>query len=154
MQRSGIIFFVSLLLAGCGCPKTVVSNEKTKEVTDVKHHFIIHDTVLLSEPKAVALEIPTICKPFKTQESENGNARVRVEYKDRKIYVQAQCDTVKLIAKLKHSYTDSIRTITHEVTKVQQVRYTPKPVKFLAGIGLLALLAIGAGIFLRIKKII
>jgi len=151
MQRiTGLLFVI--LLMGCSCPKPVVSSENTKEVTDVKHRFTFHDTVFLTEPKAVTLEVPTICKPFKTQVKQNGNAKVRVEYRDRKIYVKAECDTVKLIAKLKHEHTDSIRTITKEVTKVQRVRYTPKLVKILAGIGLITLLLIGVGLFLKIKK--
>jgi|GEM_PF-2082102 len=145
---------ILLFMFSCSCPKPVIESEKTKEITDVKHRFTFHDTVFLTKPKAVAIEIPTVCEPFKSVKKQNGNAKVRVEYKDRKIYVRAECDTVKLLAKLKHEYTDSIRTITHEVTKVQRVKYTPKFVKILAGIGLLALLLIGIGLFLRIKKFI
>ena len=151
MQRSGIIFFVSLILASCGCPKPVISSQKEKEITDVKRYSILRDTVFLTKKTKVALEIPAVCEPFKPLEKKNDNVTVKVEYRDRKIYVQAECDTIELLAKLKHNYTDSIKTITKEVTKVQRVRYTPKFVKMLAWLGLLVIVG---GIFFGVRKIV
>ena len=100
------------------------------------------DTVNISLPgDTLTLEVPIDC-PDATYEAENGKLKQTITILNRRLssVVTLRPDTVRV-------YTTKTVTVTKEVKVPDPVRYVPKYVKILAGLG-------GLGLLLAVWKIV
>lgn len=169
MMKSNIVKYglgcltILMLSSSWGCCKKLYPvTEVHKDTTIIKETVVVRDTVLTIPGASVGaliesgeLKVENVPSDNRKRivDKENKQSRLTVD-KDNSgnLYIDCDCDTVAIAAKLYDRYRQENRQKETVKTIIQAQKYTPFYIKILAWIGALSLGLTGLLLFTRLKK--
>lgn len=120
---AAIIFLCVLLIVSCGGPK-VISRETREQQTDSVTEKITTTVKPVTVPQSqVSLHLTpekiTNLPPMAEFRKQNGQASIRVEYRDSLIYITATCDSLQILVE---SQSREIYHLREQLSQQETVR--------------------------------
>lgn len=161
-----LLIFVLSFVTSCRTSRQVVQKSDTKE-TILKDVVTYKDTTLFTPVSETQLKLPIGLLQFEdplngnqiafkpqTFWQKNGNATVKIRVERDTITVDAKCDSLALLAKIKEQYRSELHN-SKETSDNQEIRTTGVPVfKVILFIILAFIIGFGVAFILKTFKII
>lgn len=161
-----LLIFVFSFVTSCRTSRQVVQKSDTKET--IKENVVSYtDTTLFTPVSKTQLKIPIGLLQFndslnsnkltfkpQTFSQKNGNATVKIRVKHDTILVEAKCDSLALVAKIKQQYRSELNNAT-QTSDNQEIRTKGVSVfKTILFIVLAFIIGFGVAFLLKTFKII
>jgi len=141
-----------LLAASCKPTQQVIEKTVTKDTIIYKEKRVPYDTTIYIPGDSILIIDKVPCPDFEKKQFKSGRVTGSVEIKDSVLTVDCKCADLEQKVTLFNNIYEYYKSHASELVRVEQVRYVPGFVKFLAWTGgILLLLLLGIIIYKLIK---
>ena len=134
---------ISFLLMGCTCQKPVIDSRNVIDTVKVETKTRVHDTVFVTPKSQVTTHIALSDLGAKPVVKQSQNARIVIKRVNDTVFVEGDCDTLALAAKIKEHFTKEVHDKATVQTEIIRQKYIPWWARVLCWVGGAALGFIG-----------
>lgn len=134
-MRLNLYIAICFLLTGCTCQKPLIANRTIVDTVKVKSETIVHDTVFVTPKAQVKTRIALADLGAKPVVKQSRNARIVIQKVNDTVFVEGDCDTLALAAKIKEHFVKEIHDKQTVQTEILKQKYIPWWAKVLCWAG-------------------
>ena len=126
---------ICFLLMGCTCQKPVIDSRNVIDTVKVETKTLVHDTVFVAPKSQVTTHIALSDLGAKPVVKQSRNARIVIKRVNDTVFVQGDCDTLAIAAKVKEHFVKEFYDKQTVQTEIVRQKYIPWWAKTLAWAG-------------------